>query len=101
MDLSGNNSQIPNLSRKTSKKLLKQINNDSAIQPSSINSSFPIVTLIFESIEPNEKSHVIKTIDLFDGTPVKIGRQVNSKTAPSLGNGYFDSKVLSRNHAEI
>jgi len=101
MDLSGNNSQIPNLSRNTSKKLLKHINNDFAIQPSSISSSFPIVTLILESIEPNEKSHVIKTIDLFDGTPVKIGRQVNSKTAPSLGNGYFDSKVLSRNHAEI
>lgn len=32
---------------------------------------------------------------------VKIGRQTNSKTVPGERNAYFDSKVLSRTHAEI
>ncbi|KAG9034884.1 hypothetical protein FRB95_012441 [Tulasnella sp. JGI-2019a] len=32
---------------------------------------------------------------------VKIGRQTNAKTVPGERNGYFDSKVLSRQHAEI
>ncbi|KAF9886099.1 hypothetical protein FE257_012034 [Aspergillus nanangensis] len=32
---------------------------------------------------------------------LRIGRQTNTKTAPSPMNGYFDSKVLSRQHAEI
>jgi hypothetical protein len=34
-------------------------------------------------------------------TPVKIGRKVNSKTAPEEGNGFFDAKVLSRIHGEL
>ena len=32
---------------------------------------------------------------------LRIGRQTNGKTVPSATNGYFDSKVLSRQHAEI
>ncbi|KAF2757549.1 hypothetical protein EJ05DRAFT_393741 [Pseudovirgaria hyperparasitica] len=32
---------------------------------------------------------------------LKIGRQTNQKTQPTPLNGYFDSKVLSRQHAEI
>ncbi|KAF9530308.1 hypothetical protein CPB83DRAFT_851363 [Crepidotus variabilis] len=31
----------------------------------------------------------------------KIGRQTSSKTVPGERNGFFDSKVLSRNHAEV
>lgn len=31
----------------------------------------------------------------------KIGRQTNQKTVPAPSNGYFDSKVLSRQHAEV
>ncbi|PPQ92622.1 hypothetical protein CVT25_007787, partial [Psilocybe cyanescens] len=31
----------------------------------------------------------------------KIGRQTSSKTAPGQRNGFFDSKVLSRQHAEV
>lgn len=31
----------------------------------------------------------------------RIGRQTNNKTQPQTSNGYFDSKVLSRQHAEI
>ena len=32
---------------------------------------------------------------------LRIGRQTNQKTIPTPINGYFDSKVLSRQHAEI
>lgn len=32
---------------------------------------------------------------------VRIGRQTNAKTVPTATNGFFDSKVLSRQHAEI
>jgi hypothetical protein len=32
---------------------------------------------------------------------LRIGRQTNAKTVPTALNGYFDSKVLSRQHAEI
>ena len=35
------------------------------------------------------------------GTKVKIGRQTNVKTVPNGTNGFFDSKVLSRMHAEV
>ena len=32
---------------------------------------------------------------------LRIGRQTNAKTIPTSMNGYFDSKVLSRQHAEV
>lgn len=32
---------------------------------------------------------------------IRIGRQTNAKTVPHPSNGYFDSKVLSRMHAEV
>ncbi|KAL5343451.1 hypothetical protein BJX70DRAFT_408246 [Aspergillus crustosus] len=32
---------------------------------------------------------------------LRIGRQTNAKTVPTSKNGFFDSKVLSRQHAEI
>ncbi|KAI9833321.1 MAG: hypothetical protein M1819_003716 [Sarea resinae] len=32
---------------------------------------------------------------------MRIGRQTNAKTIPTPVNGYFDSKVLSRQHAEV
>ncbi|KAJ5523118.1 hypothetical protein N7513_012662 [Penicillium frequentans] len=32
---------------------------------------------------------------------LRIGRQTNAKTVPTPVNGFFDSKVLSRQHAEI
>lgn len=32
---------------------------------------------------------------------LRIGRQINNKTIPTPLNGYFDSKVLSRQHAEV
>ena len=32
---------------------------------------------------------------------LRIGRQTNAKTQPTAVNGFFDSKVLSRQHAEV
>ncbi|KKZ67760.1 hypothetical protein EMCG_06577 [[Emmonsia] crescens] len=32
---------------------------------------------------------------------LRVGRQTNAKTIPTPVNGYFDSKVLSRQHAEV
>ncbi|KAJ5130571.1 uncharacterized protein N7515_006610 [Penicillium bovifimosum] len=32
---------------------------------------------------------------------LRIGRQTNAKTMPTPANGFFDSKVLSRQHAEV
>lgn len=32
---------------------------------------------------------------------LRVGRQTNAKTMPTPQNGYFDSKVLSRQHAEV
>ncbi|KAF2397307.1 hypothetical protein EJ06DRAFT_143939 [Trichodelitschia bisporula] len=43
-----------------------------------------------------------KTINVpFYPDVLRIGRQTNNKTVPTAMNGYFDSKVLSRQHAEI
>lgn len=42
-----------------------------------------------------------KTLELFEGVHVRIGRQTSAKSTPSPNNGYFDSKVLSRTHAEV
>lgn len=43
-----------------------------------------------------------KTISVpFYPDVLRIGRQTNNKTIPTPLNGYFDSKVLSRQHAEI
>lgn len=43
-----------------------------------------------------------KTISVpFYPETLRIGRQTNAKTLPTPTNGFFDSKVLSRQHAEI
>ncbi|KAK0656274.1 hypothetical protein B0T16DRAFT_424887 [Cercophora newfieldiana] len=43
-----------------------------------------------------------KTISVpFFPDTLRIGRQTNAKTVPTPVNGFFDSKVLSRQHAEV
>lgn len=37
----------------------------------------------------------------FSPDVLRIGRQTNQKTVPTPVNGFFDSKVLSRQHAEV
>ncbi|KAG9311491.1 hypothetical protein JVU11DRAFT_7687 [Chiua virens] len=58
--------------------------------------SFPALYLY-----PLNDTFVPKHIALVAGQRVKIGRQTNAKTVPAERNGYFDSKVLSRQHAEV
>ncbi|GAA5931210.1 uncharacterized protein JCM15063_002577 [Sporobolomyces koalae] len=58
---------------------------------------FPALHLI-----PLNNTFVPKQVSLDPpGHKVKIGRQTNAKTVPNGTNGYFDSKVLSRAHAEV
>ena len=49
---------------------------------------------------PLNDTFVPKHIALIGGQRVKIGRQTNAKIIPTERNGYFDSKVLWRQHAE-
>ncbi|KNE59842.1 hypothetical protein AMAG_05295 [Allomyces macrogynus ATCC 38327] len=53
-------------------------------------------TLVLEAT--NDAKHA-KALDLFD--KIKIGRITSSKTPAAPNNGFFDSKVLSRTHAEV
>ncbi|ETW78273.1 hypothetical protein HETIRDRAFT_23759, partial [Heterobasidion irregulare TC 32-1] len=50
---------------------------------------------------PLNDSFIPKHIHLPPNQRVKIGRQTSAKTAPGERNGFFDSKVLSRQHAEV
>lgn len=45
-----------------------------------------------------ERKHI--TVPFYPDV-LRVGRQTNAKTAPTPANGYFDSKVLSRQHAEV
>lgn len=61
----------------------------------------PPVPLPALYLYPLNDSFVPKHISLVNNQRVKIGRQTNAKTVPAERNGYFDSKVLSRQHAEV
>lgn len=50
---------------------------------------------------PLNDTFVPKAIHMPPQSRIKIGRQTNTKSVPASHNGYFDSKVLSRTHAEV
>lgn len=52
-------------------------------------------------LRPHNKSFQTRTLELRDKVRIRIGRQTSQKTSPTAYNGYFDSKVLSRQHAEV
>ncbi|KAF7329040.1 Glycosyltransferase family 69 protein [Mycena venus] len=61
------------------------------------NLAFPALYL-----DPLNDSFIPKHIPLSPpGRRVKIGRRMNSQTSPEKSNGYFDSKSMSREHAEV
>ncbi|KAE8265846.1 hypothetical protein A4X09_0g6503 [Tilletia walkeri] len=75
-------------------------------QPQAGNAPDPSQRLVFPALHlfPLNNTFVPKCINLSppgSHNRVKIGRQTTPKTAPNPANGYFDSKVLSRAHAEI
>lgn len=57
-----------------------------------------VITVI---LRPHNTHFQTRTLELRDKVRIRIGRQTSAKTAPTAHNGYFDSKVLSRQHAEI
>ncbi|KAJ7223856.1 SMAD/FHA domain-containing protein [Mycena haematopus] len=62
-------------------------------------SSDPIPTLYLLPLD--DSFFPPKRIALPPGTRVRIGRQLNPKSAPNAANGVFESRVLSRQHAEV
>lgn len=50
---------------------------------------------------PLNDTFIPKAVHLPSQLRIKIGRQTNNKSVPASNNGYFDSKVLSRTHAEV
>ncbi|CAO3656465.1 unnamed protein product [Mucor hiemalis] len=52
-------------------------------------------------LRPHNTNFHTRTLELRDKVKLRIGRQTSQKTTPTAYNGYFDSKVLSRQHAEI
>lgn len=70
------------------------------------NHNSPSAPLIYPALhlQPLNDTFAPKQISLSPPGPqnkIKIGRQTNNKTIPQPSNGYFDSKVLSRMHAEV
>jgi hypothetical protein len=56
--------------------------------------------LRFHPVEGSEP-FADKQLPLASGERVKIGRQCNDATEAKADNGFFDTKVLSRQHAEV
>ncbi|KAJ7171051.1 hypothetical protein C8R46DRAFT_1349166 [Mycena filopes] len=62
---------------------------------------YPGATFPALHLYPLDDSFIPKRIALAPGQRVKIARPPNTKTQPGERNGYFDSRVLSRQHAEV
>jgi len=52
-------------------------------------------------MSPLNADYFFNPINFTNDQRVKIGRQTNACTVPAEDNGDFDSKVLSRQHAEV
>lgn len=66
--------------------------------PMTIQKRGTVITVI---LRPHNTHFQTRTLELRDKVRIRIGRQTSAKTVPTAHNGYFDSKVLSRQHAEI
>ncbi|KAK9452397.1 uncharacterized protein V1518DRAFT_431272 [Limtongia smithiae] len=74
-----------------------------AFKPLSSSSSAPLKpNAVFLCLAPLNHTFTRKCIKVpFYPSTMLLGRQINSRTVPTPENGYFDSRVLSRQHAEI
>lgn len=82
------------------------LSNGNANGHSTTNGNSNTSQLIYPALhlQPLNDTFAPKQISLSPPGPqnkIKIGRQTNQKTLPQPANGYFDSKVLSRMHAEV
>ena len=67
-------------------------------EPSQSQTEPPAILSLLPMTGTFERKHI--TVPYFPEV-LRIGRQTNAKTVPTATNGYFDSKVLSRQHAEV
>ncbi|KAL8680612.1 MAG: hypothetical protein Q9186_003204 [Xanthomendoza sp. 1 TL-2023] len=85
---------MPSQSRSSS----QQQQNGSRMDQSTTHTDAPAVL----ALQPLTGTFERKQINVpFFPEVLRIGRQTNAKTVPTTSNGFFDSKVLSRQHAEI
>ncbi|ODQ66996.1 hypothetical protein NADFUDRAFT_49448 [Nadsonia fulvescens var. elongata DSM 6958] len=66
--------------------------------PASLRSQFVVVLVLVSLNNTFERKSLFLP---FGPEVLRLGRQTNSKTLPNPDNGFFDSRVLSRQHAEI
>ncbi|KAI8334673.1 hypothetical protein BC941DRAFT_431845 [Chlamydoabsidia padenii] len=72
----------------------------SSSRPTPHNSSTHVSSMTYTVVlQPSNSQFPVKTLQVKENVRCRIGRQSNAKTIPRTLNGYFDSKVLSRNHA--
>lgn len=96
----GNNSNV------AAGSSIPSINNNTNNNSSSSNTQNLPPGLVYPALHlhPLNDTFAPKQISLAPPGPhnrIRIGRQTNAKTVPHPNNGYFDSKVLSRAHAEV
>ena len=72
--------------------------NGSRTDPSSSSADPPAILALLPMTGTFERKQIV--VPYFPEV-LRIGRQTNAKTVPTAVNGYFDSKVLSRQHAEV
>jgi hypothetical protein len=72
--------------------------NGSRAEPTPTQSEPPAILSLLPMTGTFERKHI--NVPYFPEV-LRIGRQTNAKTVPTATNGYFDSKVLSRQHAEV
>lgn len=76
----------------------QQQQNGGRIETSTNQSDPPAVLALHPLTSTFERKHI--TVPYFPEV-LRIGRQTGAKTVPTPVNGFFDSKVLSRQHAEV
>ena len=78
--------------------LQSQQPNGGRVMPPQGQNESPVVLALLPMNGTFERKHI--NVPFFPEV-LRIGRQTNAKTVPTPINGYFDSKVLSRQHAEV
>lgn len=80
----------------------QQPQNHGLVQQNAITHGQTSETTTLLQLQPLNGTFERKSVTIPNAPDVlRIGRQTNQKTLPTPSNGYFDSKVLSRQHAEV
>lgn len=84
------------------KSTLKKSSSDNTRVPSSAIPKLKKYVHVVKLVSPDQPNEYLKilNIPLYPDT-LKIGRQNTPKTSNKITDGFFDSRVLSRNHAEL